>query len=43
MSSSAEERSSFSKILEVSAVFGPRPSWALMIAVKACAAIPYPL
>lgn len=43
MSSSGEERPSFPKILDISIVCGPRPSWALITAVNACAAIPYPL
>lgn len=38
-----EERPSVCKILLVSIVLGPRPSWALTTAVSPCAAIPYPL
>lgn len=38
--SSGEERPSFCKILLVSVVLGPRPSYAFITAVNACAAIP---
>lgn len=41
--SSGEERPSFCKILLVRVVLGPRPSYAFITAVNACAAIPYPL
>jgi hypothetical protein len=43
MISSGEERSSFSRISLVSLVCGPRPSYAFITAVRACAAMPYPL
>ena len=40
MSSSGDERLSALRMLYVSAVCGPRPSWALTTAVNAWAAIP---
>lgn len=43
MSSSAEEIPRVWRMLLVSFVWGPRPSCALIIAVKACAEMPYPL
>lgn len=43
ISSSGEESPSVLRMFSVSFVGGPRPSCALITAVNACAAIPYPL